>query len=84
MMSVNCGIFFIIFQFTVVLIACESLNVSLPLSSHFLNKRAVTKVTLMINPNCRSDLRRLCTNLDSNSDDLSVLECIQTAKVSNM
>lgn len=37
--------------------------------------------TLISNPKCKEDLRRLCINLNSNNDDLTVLECIQTAKV---
>jgi hypothetical protein len=37
--------------------------------------------TLMSNPKCKDDLRRLCKNLNSDIDDLAVLECVQTAKV---
>lgn len=48
------------------------------------NKRAsvsVARMSLIHNPKCRDDLKRLCTSLNINSDDLSVLECIETAKV---
>lgn len=44
-------------------------------------KRASIQQPLMKNPRCKDDWRRLCINLDIRSDDLSVLECIQTAKV---
>lgn len=40
-----------------------------------------THSTLLSNIKCKDDLRRLCPNLNSNNDDLTVLECIQTAKV---
>lgn len=39
------------------------------------------RISLIHNPKCRDDLKRLCTSLNINSDDLSVLECIETAKV---
>ncbi|XP_054282392.1 Golgi apparatus protein 1-like [Macrosteles quadrilineatus] len=39
-----------------------------------------THSTLLSNIKCKDDLRRLCPNLNSNNDDLTVLECIQTAK----
>lgn len=44
-------------------------------------KRGVARTSLVHNPKCRDDLKRLCTSLNINSDDLSVLECIETAKV---
>lgn len=49
--------------------------------SEIRHKRALIPQTLIKNPRCKDDLRRLCINLDIRSDDLSVLECIQTAKV---
>lgn len=45
------------------------------------NKRE-SKKTLIDEPECREDLRRLCGNLPSDSKDLYVLQCVQSAKVS--
>lgn len=45
---------------------------------------SVARISLIHNPKCRDDLKRLCTSLNINSDDLSVLECIETAKVGHV
>jgi hypothetical protein len=45
-------------------------------------KRSATKVRLIEEKDCAEEIKRLCGNLPSNSDDLLVLECIQSFKVS--
>uniref|UniRef100_A0A1B6KZZ0 Golgi apparatus protein 1 n=1 Tax=Graphocephala atropunctata TaxID=36148 RepID=A0A1B6KZZ0_9HEMI len=75
------------FSFMFITVTSNSVNLSPmfwnPPSSalEIRSKRAATGVGFLIsNENCKSDLWRICTNLNSNSDDLTVLECIQTAK----
>ncbi|GFG30167.1 hypothetical protein Cfor_10154 [Coptotermes formosanus] len=43
-------------------------------------KRSATKVRLIEEKDCAEEIKRLCGNLPSNSDDLLVLECIQSFK----
>jgi hypothetical protein len=43
-------------------------------------KRTATKPRLIEEKDC-AEIRRLCGNLQSTSDDLDVLECIQSHKV---
>jgi len=45
-------------------------------------KRRATKLRLIEENDCAVDFKRLCGNLKSTSDDLDVLECIQSYKVS--
>ena len=45
-------------------------------------KRSPTKPRLIEEKDCAEEIKRLCGNLPSNSDDLLVLECIQSFKVS--
>lgn len=45
-------------------------------------KRSAAKPRLIEEKDCAVDFKRLCGNLKSTSDDLDVLECIQSYKVS--
>lgn len=45
-------------------------------------KRSATKPRLIEETDCALDFKKLCGNLKSSSDDLDVLECIQSYKVS--
>jgi len=47
-------------------------------------KRSATKPKLIEEKDCAVDFKRLCGNLNPTSDDLDVLECIQSYKVSVM
>lgn len=42
------------------------------------------KTKLIEAAECRGDIKRLCSTLNSNSEDLDVLECIQSFKVSEL
>lgn len=56
----------------------------LPNSSLNRFKRASTfskLPSLMNEPGCKDDIKRLCGFLKPNTDDLTVLECIELAKV---
>jgi hypothetical protein len=44
--------------------------------------RSATKPRLIEETDCAVEFKRLCGNLKSSSDDLEVLECIQSYKVS--
>jgi hypothetical protein len=45
-------------------------------------KQTATKPKLIEEKDCAEGIRRLCGNLQPTSDDLDVLECIQSYKVS--
>lgn len=42
---------------------------------------AYSEVRLINNPHCKDSFSRLCSSLSQISDDLTVLECIQSYKV---
>ena len=46
------------------------------------SKRSATRARLIEEKDCAEEIKRLCGNLLTNSDDLFVLECIQSFKVS--
>jgi hypothetical protein len=46
------------------------------------NKRSSIKKKLIEENDCTLEIKRLCGNLPPNSDDLFVLECVQSFKVS--
>jgi hypothetical protein len=46
------------------------------------NKRSAPRKRLIEENDCTEEIKRLCGNLPSNSDDLFVLECVQSFKVS--
>jgi hypothetical protein len=46
------------------------------------NKRSAPRKRLIEENDCAEEIKRLCGNLPSNSDDLFVLECVQSFKVS--
>ena len=47
-------------------------------------KRSAAKPRLIEEKDCAEEIKRFCGNLKSTSDDLDVLECIQSFKVSVM
>jgi hypothetical protein len=46
------------------------------------SKRNSTRIRLIEEKYCKEEIKRLCGNLPPNSDDLFVLECVQSFKVS--
>jgi hypothetical protein len=46
------------------------------------SKRNSTRIKLIEEKECKVEIKRLCGNLPPNSDDLFVLECVQSFKVS--
>jgi hypothetical protein len=46
------------------------------------NKRSPARKRLIEEDDCMGEIKRLCGNLPPNSDDLFVLECVQSFKVS--
>jgi hypothetical protein len=46
------------------------------------NKRSTPRKRLIEENDCAAEIKGLCGNLPSNSDDLFVLECVQSFKVS--
>jgi len=50
--------------------------------NHVRSKRSLdSKAKLIDEPTCQEDIKRLCGGLPPGTDDLAVLECIQTFKV---
>jgi len=60
----------------------SNLNDVLNLRDGSRTKRSATKPRLIEEKDCAVDFKRLCGNLNPTSDDLDVLECIQSYKVS--
>lgn len=65
----------------------ESQQVTLPnrglwFANHVRSERSSdAKSLLMDEPSCQEDIKRLCGGIPPGTDDLAVLECIQTFKV---
>jgi len=60
----------------------SNLNAVLNMRDGSRTKRSAPKTRLIEEKDCAVDFKRLCGNLKSTSDDLDVLECIQSYKVS--
>lgn len=59
-------------------------NGGLWFANHVRNERSSdAKSLLMDEPSCEVDIKRLCGGIPPGTDDLAVLECIQTFKVNN-
>jgi hypothetical protein len=46
------------------------------------NKRSAHRKSLIAEDDCTAEIKRLCGNLPSDSEDLFILECVQSFKVS--